>query len=96
MSKRRSLVAAVAGVEPEAKVELKQPDDSSPAESKPKPVGILLYVTAEDHERIRNLSFHSRTSLQQLGIEAWSMLLESKGLDPLTKTTATGPGNRRK
>ncbi len=57
---------------------------------------ISTYLTPEDHKRIRDLSYHSEISIQQLGLQAWNMLLESKGHAPLAPTTAARPSGRNR
>lgn len=59
-------------------------------------VPVTIQVTPEDRKRLRQLALDSGRSLQSLGIEAWSLLLESRGLSPLAPTKANVPDGRRK
>ena len=59
-------------------------------------VPVTIQVTPEDRKRLRQLALDSGRSLQSLGIEAWSLLLESRGLSPLAPTKANVPDGRRR
>lgn len=59
-----------------------------------KPVGLL--VTPDDKRRLLQLSLDTGLSLQKLGLEAWNLLLEKRGLAPLETVTANVPSGRRR
>jgi hypothetical protein len=57
-------------------------------------VPINILVTPEDRRRLRQLSLDTNLSLQKLGHEAWNLLLQSRGLPPLTPVAANVPSGR--
>jgi hypothetical protein len=57
-------------------------------------VPINILVTPEDRRRLRQLSLDTNLSLQKLGHEAWSLLLQKRGLAPLTPVAANVPSGR--
>lgn len=59
-------------------------------------VPLTIHVSPADRRRLRMLSIETGISVQQLGISAWSMLLESRGLKPMEPTKASVPDGRRK
>jgi hypothetical protein len=56
---------------------------------------INLFVTAEDHERLRRYSFDAKLSLQKIIHEAVSEYLQRKGHAALQPATAQRPSGRR-
>lgn len=59
-------------------------------------VPLTIHVDREDRKRLRRLSIDADMSLQQLGISAWNLLLESRGLPPLKPAKANVPDGRRR
>ena len=59
-------------------------------------VPLTIHVAPEDRRRLRQLSLDAGMSMQQLGIVAWSLLLESRGLPPMKPTKANVPDGRRR
>ncbi len=59
-------------------------------------VPLTIHVAPGDRKRLKQLSLDSGRSLQSLGIEAWSLLMQSRGLPPLAPTKANVPDGRRK
>lgn len=93
----RSLADALSKVAPQEAAAVQTPPEPAPApETEKKISAITMYFMAEDHDRLRDLSYHSKTSLQQLGVEAWNLLLEKRGHAPLKPVTAGRPSGRRK
>lgn len=68
----------------------------APAPAAKRVSGLIVYLFPEDHDRLRDLAHLSKTSLQQLGIEAWNLLLEKRGHPPLSPTTANRPSGRNR
>lgn len=56
------------------------------------PVNVL--ITPGDRKRLRQLSLDTGLSLQKLGHEAWNLLLEARGLEPLKAAAANVPSGR--
>lgn len=69
---------------------------TSAADDGPRLSNLSVLVHPDDQLRIRQLALNERTSVQQLGIEAWSRMLEHRGLPPMTPTKASTPSGRRK
>ena len=66
-----------------------EPSQPPPAALKSaKPVVFTVLMTHGDRQRLRQLSLDEDTSLQQLGIEAFSLLMEKRGLPPLQPQNA--------
>jgi hypothetical protein len=61
----------------------------------PKLRQINVFVTAEDHERLRRYSFDAKLSLQKIMHEALSEYLQRKGHAALQPATAQRPSGRR-
>ena len=57
---------------------------------------LTIHLAPGDHRRLKQLALDSGRSLQSLGIEAWSLLMQSRGLAPLAPTKANVPDGRRK
>lgn len=83
------------------------PPAPTPAPAAPAPVAaapdadtaklrqINVFVTAEDHERLRRYSFDAKLSLQKIMHEALSEYLQRKGHPALQPATAQRPSGRR-
>jgi hypothetical protein len=59
-------------------------------------VNLAVLVTRDDHTRLKILATRECTSLQQLGLEAWSLLLKSRREEPLRKVAASSTDQRRR
>lgn len=69
-----------------AKAKTKTPSPT-PASEKESKTYFSLGLPAEAHEKLRELSFHERTSITQLILEGVDRLFESRGLPPLAKSS---------
>lgn len=56
---------------------------------------INVFVTADDHMRLRMLSTGTKTSMQKLAHEGLNLMLKQRGLPPLAPATAQRPSGRR-
>lgn len=91
----RSLEAALSKVAPaELEAFKAAPAPELEKATRKKLVAVTMYVSADDHQRLSDLSHFSKTSLQKLGIEAWNLLLISRGHPPLQPTSADRPSGR--
>lgn len=91
----RSLAAALSKVAPQEQSAPPPAPEPAPEPAVSKRLSaVTLYISPDDHERLRDLSYHSKISLQQLGVEAWNLLLERRGHPPLAPTTAARPSGR--
>lgn len=99
--KGRSLAEVIASIEDED-VALPTPSAEPEASAQPSAVAapaivpINILVTPEDRRRLRQLSLDTGLSLQKLGHEAWNMLLNKRGLPPLTTVSANVPSGRNR
>lgn len=59
-------------------------------------VPLSILVTRADRKRLKELSVAADLSLQKMGLEAWSLWLERRGLPPLEPVTANVPSGRRR
>ena len=59
------------------------------------PKAINIYVAPADHKRLLMLSVSQETKLQQLGHEAWNLLLRKYGLPELEPTKAPSAKGRK-
>jgi hypothetical protein len=69
---------------------------TSAADDGPRLSNLSVLVHPDDQLRIRHLALQERTSVQQLGIEAWSLMLLKRGMPAMTPTKASTPSGRRK
>jgi hypothetical protein len=53
-------------------------------------VPLAILVDEADRARLRHLAIDENTSVQQLGLEAWSMLLARYGQAPMNRVKASG------
>lgn len=63
-------------------------------ETAPAIVPVNVLITPSDRKRLRQLSLDTGLSLQKLGHEAWNLLLEARGLEPLEAVAANVPSGR--
>ena len=98
MSKKgRNLADLIGGFEDEPQ-EAAPANEPAPQQTTepPRIVPLSVLVATEDRRRMRQLSLDTGLSLQKLGHEALNMLLQSRGLEPLSPVTANVPSGRQK
>lgn len=59
-------------------------------------VGVVQQMWESDRDRLKQLSLHERISVQQLGMEAWNLLLAKRGLPPIKPATANTPSGMKR
>ena len=97
---RRSMSALLKPLDPPASAPAPTPAEPTPVATAldidtPKLRQINVFVTAEDHERLRRYSFDAKLSLQKIMHEAVSEYLQRKGHAALQPATAQRPSGRR-
>lgn len=90
MTKRGKTLEQLLGAAIEAPAPAPQP--TAPASV----VALTVLVDPADRKRVRQLALDTERSIQSLGIEAWSLLLQQRGLPPLRQVTANVPSGRKR
>mgnify|MGYP005991687695 CR=1 FL=1 len=83
---QRASTTTPAAKQPRAKAKPKAPSPTSTGEKESKTY-FSLGLPAEAHEKLRELSYHERTSITRLILEGVDRLFENRGLPPLAKSS---------
>ncbi len=88
-SKRaRTLSAALGNASPAVTEVTKPTPEATPQQpSRPRKVGVQVYLLEDDHQRLKEVAFHGKTNLQKIMMEAINLWMREKGHPPVTATT---------